>query len=69
MNDNQQRLLSFEEARQRLGVGPTTLWAAIKRGEIEAKKFGRRTLFAESEIERFIGSLPSRTSSAGRAAR
>lgn len=40
------------------GVGRTKVFEAIKNGEIEAVKFGGRTLITSDAAERWLKSLP-----------
>lgn len=46
--------VSVEQAAVRLGVGRTTLYAMIKRGEIPALKFGRARRISESTLDHMI---------------
>lgn len=46
--------VSVEEAAVRLGVGRTTLYAMIKRGEIPALKFGRARRISELTLDHMI---------------
>lgn len=59
------RLVSIAEARKLLGVGNTTVFALMKRGEIAARKIGSRTLIPESELRSFQERLPSARKIAG----
>jgi excisionase family DNA binding protein len=45
------------EAWEILGVGRTTLYELIARGEIRAVKIGRRTLIPDEELQRFVATL------------
>jgi excisionase family DNA binding protein len=38
--------------------GRSTIYQAIRDGELEARKCGRRTLILDSELRRWLGSLP-----------
>lgn len=52
------RLLEETETRQRLGqIGRTKLWELTRSGDLRSVKLGRRRMYPESEIERFIGAL------------
>lgn len=45
-------------AAQHLGIGLTSLYAEIKAGRIKARKYGRRTLIATSELQAWLAALP-----------
>jgi excisionase family DNA binding protein len=38
-----------------LGIGKSTIWAMIARGDLAVTKIGRRTLVRRSSIERLAG--------------
>lgn len=40
-----------------LGIGRSTLYQLIASGEIEVVKIGRRTLVAQTELERYVREL------------
>lgn len=46
-------LLRVEAAAVLLGIGRSTMYDLIKRGEITVVKIGRRTLIHRDEVERF----------------
>ncbi len=48
---------SVNETLELLTLGRTTLYAAIKRGEIKAWKFGDRTLFRANDLAEFLSKL------------
>lgn len=50
---------SIEQAARATGIGRTAIFAAIKAGQLHAKKYGRRTLVASHDLQKFIESLPS----------
>lgn len=52
------RALSIEEVTARTGLGRTTLYRVINRGELVARKAGRRTVFLEADVERYLATLP-----------
>ena len=49
-----ERYLSVSEVCLLLGVSKVTLWAKTKEGFIKSTKVGRRVLYAESEVKRFM---------------
>ena len=51
------RLLSIDEACHVLGLGRTSIYAAIKRADLKILKYGRRSLILATEIEAFISKL------------
>jgi excisionase family DNA binding protein len=50
---------SLNDAADRIGVSRDGLHDLIRKGELEAKKIGRRTIIAEEELQRFMASLPA----------
>ncbi len=40
------------------GIGKTQLYAEIKAGRIKARKLGRRTLIAASDVQAWFNALP-----------
>lgn len=51
-------------AAQMIGIAPSTLWAKIKSGEIEARKIGSATVIRHAELETFMERTSLRTKSA-----
>jgi excisionase family DNA binding protein len=51
--------LSVAEAAAEAGVGKDQVYAAIRDGRLEARKWGRRTLIPYDAFYRFIDELPS----------
>jgi excisionase family DNA binding protein len=51
--------LSVAEAAAEAGVGRDQVYAAIRDGRLEAKKFGRRTLITCDALQNFVNALPS----------
>lgn len=51
-------LLSVAEARAALGVGHTTLYGLLARGELQARRLGGRTLVEATSLRAFVAALP-----------
>lgn len=49
---------TIPEAVQFAAASRTQIYAAIKRGELEARKRGKRTLILADELRRWVQSLP-----------
>jgi excisionase family DNA binding protein len=60
MNPCLEQKFSFtiEQAVKATGIGRTAIFAAIKSGRLTARKNGRRTLIASSDLLQFVESLP-----------
>lgn len=41
------------------GASRSAIYAALKRGDIEARKCGRRTLVSVASLDEFLASLPT----------
>jgi excisionase family DNA binding protein len=50
---------TIEQAVKATGIGRTAIFAAIKSGRLVARKNGRRTLIASSDLQQFISNLPT----------
>lgn len=46
------------EAAKALGIGRSTLFDLLARGEIKARKLGTRTLIPAAELSRYVEDLP-----------
>jgi excisionase family DNA binding protein len=44
------------------GLGRTTIYGAIKSGDLTARRYGRRTVVLEHDLLRFLDNLPAITS-------
>ena len=49
---------SIDEAAMRAGIGRDKIYAAVKGGQLEARKAGRRTLVTADALRRYIDNLP-----------
>jgi excisionase family DNA binding protein len=59
MDDRIEKMaFSVDEAGLRAGLGRDKIYAAIKSGQLEARKAGRRTLITTDALRRFIERLP-----------
>jgi len=54
---------SVAEACELLSVGRTTLYHAIKRGELQVTKIGRRTVIRAEFLRAFVDGLPAKDAS------
>ena len=59
MNQSTPLAVSISEAVRIVGLGRTSLYAAIAAGTLKTRKAGRRTLIETSELTRFLASLPT----------
>jgi excisionase family DNA binding protein len=58
--ENIRLALGVAEAAKAAGVGRTTLFEAIRKGEVAAKKVGRRTIITADDLDAWLKSLPPR---------
>jgi len=56
-SENQTLLVTVEEAARLLGVGRTTMFELIGRGDIKSVRLGRRRLIARKSLESFVEEL------------
>ena len=49
---------TLPEAVQFSGLSRTALYEALKRGDLTARKAGRRTLISFADLEMYLASLP-----------
>jgi excisionase family DNA binding protein len=49
---------SVAEAAVLAGVGRDGIYAAIRQGQLPAKKLGRRTVIRRTDLDRFLANLP-----------
>lgn len=50
--------VTIAEAVKASGMSRTSIYEALKRGDLTARKAGRRTLIAFADLERYLASLP-----------
>lgn len=50
---------SIPEAAKLTSLGRSTLYEAVKGGQLKARKFGKRTVILEADLMDFLKSLPS----------
>lgn len=50
--------LTMSEAAQVSGLSRTALYEALNRGDLLARKAGRRTLIGYSDLQAYLASLP-----------
>lgn len=50
---------TMPEAVQFSGLSRTSIYEALKRGDLSARKAGRRTLIAFVDLENYLASLPT----------
>jgi excisionase family DNA binding protein len=49
--------LSISEAQNATGLGRTKLYEAIGKGELKARKYGKRTIILKDDLDAFLDSL------------
>ena len=49
------------EAARRAGVGRSSIYEAVNRGELRLKKSGRRSLILVDDLKAWVNSLPDAT--------
>jgi excisionase family DNA binding protein len=53
-----QLAFSIPEVCRITGFGRTTIYAALRSGDLKARRYGRRTLVLEQDLLRFLNELP-----------
>ena len=51
--------VTITEAVRLLGIGRSTIYALMGRGDLAARKVGRRTLITTASIRTFLDALPA----------
>jgi len=49
---------SINEAAAAAGLGRDSIYAAIRRGDLVARKFGKRSIILDADLREFLGALP-----------
>lgn len=57
--DTKPLTVTIPEAVKLTGISRSAIYEALKRGDLSARKAGRRTLIAFAELEEFVTKLPS----------
>ncbi len=52
---------TINDACRATGIGRTSLYKILKRGDLKAHKAGRRTLIPYAELQRYMAGLPAYT--------
>ena len=52
--------VTIPDAVKASGLSRSSLYEALKCGDLTARKAGRRTLILYADLERYIGSLPNK---------
>jgi excisionase family DNA binding protein len=60
-DDRYKIALTIKEAASASGISRSLLYVAIGQGALRARKFGARTLILDTELRRFLRSLPRLT--------
>jgi excisionase family DNA binding protein len=55
---------TIQEAAASTGIGRTRIFALIKDGHLDARKFGRRTLIPATSLRSLVATLPRSTKTA-----
>ena len=48
---------SIEEVRTATGIGRTKIYEAIGKGNLKARKFGKRTIVLKDDLDAFLANL------------
>jgi excisionase family DNA binding protein len=51
--------ISIAEAARRSGLGRSTVYEAIARGELKVRKAGRRSLILTADLQQWLSELPT----------
>lgn len=56
---SEKRMLSLAEVCKTTGICRTSVYAAMKRGDLRAVKYGTRTFVRIEDLNRFLDSMPT----------
>ncbi len=56
LNEPNRATLTVDETATILGISRTTAYESVRRGEIPARRFGRRVVVLRHELERLLAS-------------
>jgi|RhiMetdeSRZDD1v2_1073273.scaffolds.fasta_scaffold3899280_2 excisionase family DNA binding protein len=59
MSNNQTLAVSIGEAVRLTGIGRSSLYEAIRRGDLPIRKSGRRTLLLMEDLRQWLAGLPA----------
>jgi excisionase family DNA binding protein len=59
MADSQSLAVSIAEAVRLTGIGRSSLYEAIRRGDLPIRKSGRRTLLLMEDLRQWLAGLPA----------
>jgi excisionase family DNA binding protein len=51
--------ITIPDAVKATGMSRTSIYEALKRGDLKARKAGRRTLISFADLEAYLSSLPT----------
>lgn len=54
--------LKIEDVCRATGLGRTTIYGAIKAGDLVARKYGRRTIILATDLASFLATMPTSSS-------
>jgi excisionase family DNA binding protein len=61
LENDMELAVSLDEAARRAGLGRTSIYEAVNRGELPLRKVGRRSLIRVDDLKAWIDSLPLAT--------
>lgn len=61
MNTERAQILSIDDVIRESRLSRTAVFGAMRRGDLAARKYGRRTLITRADLEAFIQAMPLRS--------